>query len=163
MSHQAGSCHCLFSGFVFGIKRNGTNGFPVACAATPALGVGGACLLIKASALRQDGLVIAIVALDWGDEANRAMAVLVVVPVDEFAHPLAGNRQVSEATDRKARHVLAGAKQRFGIGVVAGHPRPAVRRRHLQTLERLLERRRLEGAAVIGVQGSVAKIGGSQR
>jgi hypothetical protein len=56
----------------------------------PAFGMGGLGGLVESLAAVQDSLVVAPVALTGRDEADAAVAVLFVVPVDESGDPSAG-------------------------------------------------------------------------
>lgn len=118
----------------------------------PAFRVGRACPLVSGPAVGQYLGRLAAVALVWCDVAERAVAVLGVVPVDEAEHPFAGLLQGDEALGREPGTVLQRPEQRFGVGVVVAHPRTAARRRDSEVVEFLQECRCLHGAAVIGVQ-----------
>ncbi|KFN49499.1 hypothetical protein P873_11035 [Arenimonas composti TR7-09 = DSM 18010] len=69
--------------------------------------------LIHLSASLQLDVILASVANGRGHEAQRAVQVLVVVPVYELRGPRLCTLQIGEALDREARTVLGGAEQAF--------------------------------------------------
>lgn len=67
------------------------------------------------------------VALRRGDEAQRAVTVLMVVPVHEARRPLARHVEVGEAANGEAGTVFGGAELRFDEGVVVADAGARVR------------------------------------
>ena len=74
------------------------DGLPVSDVATPTLGV--LCFGVSVDLLttRQDVRVTPSVTLRWGEELNRAVQVIVVIPIDKPAHPAARTVQVAKHT-----------------------------------------------------------------
>ena len=117
--------------------------------ACPPLRVALPRILKDLSALRQNILGFAAMALAWGDIAKGAVAVLVVVPLDELLDPLLGLGQGGEPGDGETRSVLQRLEGRLGEGIVVTDPWSAVRRGDAQVIELLQEGRCLHRAAVI--------------
>ena len=67
-------------------------------------------LFVDSLALGQDGLILAAVALLGRDEANAAVAVVVVVAAYELLHPEARLLEAGKSLRGIGRAVLAGAK-----------------------------------------------------
>jgi len=67
---------------------------------------------------------LAIVTLLGRHEFDAAVAVLVVVQVDELGHPLASLVLAGKWPSGVIRPVLRCAEQRFGVGVVVADARP---------------------------------------
>ena len=76
------------------------DGLPVSDVATPTLRVLCFCVAVNLLSMRQDVRVVAGVTLRWGDELNRAVQVLVVVPINEPAHPGARIMQAGKQPPR---------------------------------------------------------------
>lgn len=93
-----------------GVQPDGLDGIPVADWTGPAAWVPPTRFFVKDCALREDGRIQALVALVWGDESDRAMAMLMVVPLHEGADPEAGVLEAFEAVRRIVWPVLAGAE-----------------------------------------------------
>ena len=85
-------------------------------------------------------------------ELDAAVAVPMVVPVDKRRHPLAGLVLAGERLTWVIRPVLRCAEQRFGVGVVVGHPWPGKGSEHAQLFQPSFPRRRTHGIAVIRVE-----------
>ena len=66
---------------------------------------------------------LAIVTLLWRHELDAAVAVLVVVPVNELCHPLTGLIFGGERFAGVVRPVFHCAEQRFGVWVVIADAR----------------------------------------
>ena len=98
-----------------GVEPDGLDGIPVADPARPATGMAPTSFLVERRALREDGRILALVALGRGNEADGAVAMLMVVPLHEVQDPEAGLVQTVEAVYRIVRPVLAGAEQRFAV------------------------------------------------
>ena len=77
-------------------------------------------LFVQRLTVGEDSAVLASMALSWGDEADTTVTVLVVVTLYELLHPDAGLLQAGKALSRIRRTILAGAKQRLGIGIIVG-------------------------------------------
>ena len=84
---------------------------------------------------RQDVNILALMAMGRGHITDRAMAMLVVVPADEHAHPVTGQIKALKALRRVFRTLFGGTEQRLDISVVIGHTRSAVGRCDTQCLE----------------------------
>jgi hypothetical protein len=80
--------------------------------------------------------VLAVVALVGGDEADRAVAMLGVVPSGEAVDPGQRCFDRSEAPGRPGGCVLSGPEQRLGEWIIIRHPGPAERRGHAESLHR---------------------------
>lgn len=78
------------------VEEHITRGRPIADAAGPALGVGAPGALIEVPAAGEDVVLSAEVALVGGDEPDRAVAVLAVVPGDETSDPASSVGAVRE-------------------------------------------------------------------
>jgi hypothetical protein len=80
-------------------------------------------LFVHRLTVGEDSAVLASMALGWGYEADTAVTVLVVVALHELLHPDAGRLQAGKALGGIGRTILAGAKQRLGIGIIVGSVR----------------------------------------
>lgn len=120
-----------------GVERHGTDGRPVARLTAPTGGVGLPGRLIDGMALGQHLGILPSMPLCRCHQADPAVAMLVVVPLHEAGHPLAGVVDASEPINGVARAVLAGAKQRLRVGVIIGDPRPTERWRDAQLMQLL--------------------------
>ena len=83
-------------------------------------------MLIERMASLQEGVVLARMSLCRTDVADATVAVIVVVPTNERARPLAGLREVREALHWELRPVLRRAEQRLDEGVVIADARAGV-------------------------------------
>ena len=96
---------------------DGTNVLPVSrCArgwprATPALRMPCFGRFVNLYALVEQRGVQTRMALVWRDESNRAVTMLVVVPLNEGADPLPGGQQTFKGTARIGRAVFHRSKQ----------------------------------------------------
>ena len=88
-----------------GVERDGAHGRPVAGVSRPACGVALACGGIQAMPGRQDVGVGAKVALPRADVPQTAMAMRVVVPIDEGLGPTTGRLEAFEPARRELRRV----------------------------------------------------------
>lgn len=100
--------------------------------------------------------VFAAVALVGGDEADRAVAMLGVVPSGEAVDPGPRCFDRREAPGRLGGCVLAGPEQRLGEWIIIRHPGPAERRGLAESLHRDLHRGTLHRAAVVGMKNERA-------
>ena len=100
----------------------------------------------------KDLLSHATVALYRDQKVDPTMAVLVVIPIDEFLAPLWRFIEVFEACRLIIAVVFQGFEQTLRIRVVIAYPRPAVRWCDPQMIKRLQHGRPLHGASVIGVE-----------
>lgn len=103
----------------------------------PTGGVGLPGRLIDGMALGQHLGILPSMSLCRCHQADPAVAMLVVVPLHEAGHPLAGVVDGSEPINGVARAVLAGAKQRLRVGVIIGDPRLTERWRDAQLMQLL--------------------------
>src|SRR5919106_131388 len=95
---------------------------------------------------------LAAVALLRGNEANTPMAVFVIVALHKLLHPDAGLLQAGKPLGGIGRAVLAGTKERLGVGVIITVTGAVIGGGNPQPIERLQQRFALHGTAVIGVQ-----------
>ena len=126
--------------------------FPVAGIARPSLWMFLTGRLIDGMAFGEQALVNTAVTLIRGDVANAAVAVLMVVPTHEGQHPITGRIQVSKALIGIARSILAGAKDRLGVGIVVTDSGTAVGGPDTQVVEGHHEGCALLWTAVVGMQ-----------
>ena len=112
----------MWFGLLFRIEIDFLYGCPVARVSTPALWVASLGPGVHRMALREDRLVLATVALRWGDKLDGTMAVGVVVPMDEALDPVACNIDVGKRLGRIAVMVFEGLEQRLGERIVVAHP-----------------------------------------
>ena len=113
-------------------------------------------LFVHPLALGEDVGVRSLMALDRGDEANPAVAVLVVVTGYERLPPGTGLLQASKAPGGIGRVVLAGPEQCLGIGVIIAGARAAIGGADPQPLQGLQQGLPFPGTAVVGRQDQVA-------
>ena len=106
--------HCV----ALGIEGDDGDRIPVSGGPRPA--ARGPCprMLVERMASLQDGVILTAMSLCRADVADATVAVLVVVPTDEPARPLAGLLEVREPLRRELWPVLRGAEQRFDEGVM---------------------------------------------
>jgi hypothetical protein len=128
------------------------NRLPVAGFSAPSRWIPGLGLLVEGVPSVKDGGIVSGMAFSRCHEADRAVAALVDIPADESVYPVARCDQVSKAVDWVAGYVLAGTEQGLRIGVVVTDPRPTEGSLDIHVTELFQERRRLEHAAVIGMQ-----------
>ena len=91
----------------------------------------------------QNRFVVPSMTLCRGDEADTAVAMLVVVPLDEVVDPDTGGAQAGKAAYWPLRAVLQRPEQGFRIGVVVAHPGSAPRRGDAQLIQLGQQGRRL--------------------
>lgn len=128
------------------------NRLPFAGLAAPTRRVPGTRLFVEEVTPLEDRSILSGVTFNRCHEPDSTVAMLVVVPADEGMYPVLSDLQVGEAVHRVGGHVLAGAEQRFRIGVVVADAGPAERGLHIHIAELFQERGCLEGTAVIGMQ-----------
>ena len=143
-----------------GIEGDRADLRPVARVARPACRAALPGLGVEVAASRQDGLVFAFMALLRADVADAAVAVIEVVPVDQFSRLGPGVIQAGEALGGELRPVFCGAKQRLGIGVVVADARPRVRGLDAQPLQHRQHRRGLQRGAVVAMKHLLGVSGG---
>jgi len=97
-----------------------------------------------------DGM--AAMALLGRHELDAAVTVLVVIPIHERRHPLAGFRLAAKWPAWVAGPVLDRTKQGFRVGIVVRNPWPGERAQHPQLLQPGLERGGTHGIAVVGME-----------
>lgn len=104
-------------GVALGIEGDDGDRTPVSGVPRPA--ARGSCprMLIEGMASLQDGVVLAGMSLCRADVADATVPVIVVVPTDEPARPLAGVLDIREALCRELRPVLRRAEQRLDEGL----------------------------------------------
>ncbi len=95
---------------------------------------------------------LAIVTLLGRHEFDAAVAVLVVVPVDERSDPLTSLLFGGKWLARVIRPVFHCPEQRFRVRVVVGHPWPRERPEHAQFFQPAFQRGRTQGVAVVGME-----------
>ena len=78
--------------------------------------------LVQRMAFLQDHFIFSCMALMWGDKADAAVLMLVVVPVHTLLCPCPCGCQVGEALARVLWAVFQGAKERFDVGVIIRYP-----------------------------------------
>src|SRR5438874_1702351 len=113
---------------------------------------------VERAARGKDRYVVPGVTVAGRDEADAAVLVLPVVPVDETRDPLASLLDAGEAARRILRAVLEGLEQRLDERVVVGHARSAERRHDAEALQRRQHRRALHRAAVVRVKHPTAQV-----
>ena len=94
-------------------------------------------------------------ALGGGDEADRAVAVLVVVPVHQAIDPVAGGGEVGKGLQRIGGAVFEGFEQRFRVRVVVADRRSAEGGHDAEALQGGQHRRAFHRAAIVGMQGDL--------
>ena len=109
-----------------------------------------ASLLVDDSAVATDLNRITVVTLDGRHELDAAVAVLVVVPIDERRHPLTGLVFGGKWLAGVIRPILHRPEQRFRVRVVIADARPRERPEYAQFLKTALQRGRTHGVAVVG-------------
>lgn len=90
--------------------------------------------------------------LGWGDELDRTVAMLVVVPANESGYPVTGLRDVGKCFARIVRTVLQRLEQGLGIRVVVADGRSAERRHYAKRLQGGEHRCAFHRAAIVGMQ-----------
>ncbi len=94
----------------------------------------------------------AVMTLVWRHEFDAAVAVPVVVPVDERRHPLAGFFRAGKGPARVVRPVSRRPEQGFRVRVVVRHPWSGEGPQDSKLLQPALERGRSHGVAVVGME-----------
>src|SRR3954466_2035371 len=90
---------------------------PVAGRSAPAPGIALPRPLIQGMARREHGSILAGMALGWGDVADAAVPVLVVVPVRASHRPVARRLQVGHPLAREFGPVFGGGSRALGPAV----------------------------------------------
>ena len=96
--------------------------------------------------------VFAPMALCRRNKPNLAVAMRVVVPRYEVAHPFTRGQQRGKALRGPLRTIFQGPEQRLRIRVIIADPGPAMRRRNAQIVKLGLQRLRLHRTAIVGMQ-----------
>ena len=140
--------HCV----ALGIEGDDGDRIPVSGVPRPA--ARGPCprMLVERMASLQDGVILTGMSLCRADVADATVAVLVVVPTDEPALPLAGLLEVHEPLRRELRPILRRAEQCLDEGVVVADTRAGVGGSQPQPVHHRQDGGRLERRAVIPVQ-----------
>ena len=99
-----------------------------------------------------DGRSLAAVPLLRGHELDRAVAVLMHVPVHECRRPLAGLLLAGKGPAGVVGPVFGGAEHRLGVVIIVRHARAREGAQHAQLLQPHLQRGGAHGAAIVGVQ-----------
>src|SRR5580693_657497 len=94
-----------------------------------------------------------------GNVADAAVAMLVVVPLDEAHRPLPRSVKVGKSLERELRLILRGAEQRLGKSVVIAHSWARVGRLDAEPIQHGQYCRRLQGGAVVAVQHRPRRLG----
>ena len=113
----------LHDGIAFWIEGDGGDLCPVTGLAGPAPWVVGPHLLIERVAGGEHGAILPGMALRRRDVTDAAVAVVMIVPLDEACGPLPGGVEIGEAAGGELRPVFGSAEQRLGIGIVVADPR----------------------------------------
>ena len=92
-------------------------------------------------------------ALGRGDEADRAVTVLVVVPLDQRGGPSPGGCDIGERVNWVRRTIFERFEQGFRVRIVVADGGTSQRSHAPQFLQRRQHRGALHRAAVVGVQG----------
>ena len=90
----------------------------------PPLGAVGAGVLEAFLSDGNEGLVLADMLLGGRDQAQRVVAVEVVLSESRGGSPVAGFVEVDKAFGGQAGMVLRGAEEDLRVRVVVAHPRP---------------------------------------
>ena len=143
-----------------GIEGDRADVRPVTGVAGPTCWVALPGLDVEVVASRQDGLVVAGVALLRADISDAAVAMIDVVPTHEFASPGPGLVQTGEAFGREVGPVLGRAEQRLGVGVVVADTRARVRGLDAQPVQHRQHRGGLQRGAVVAMKHGLGVNGG---
>ncbi len=98
-------------------------------------------LLIQLTTLIQDFSVLSIMAFRCGNEMDRAVPVIMVIPTDKAQDPFVGILNGCKAISRVSRTIFTCSEQRFRIWIVVAHAGPAVRGNDTQILLNVAEQR----------------------
>ena len=118
----------------------------------PALWIRPAGDLIDLGTLLANGDGRSAVPLNGCHEFDPAVAVPVVVPVDERSDPLTGLLLGGKGLAGVVRSVFHGPEQRFGVGVVVADTWPRERPQDAQLLQTAFQRGGTHGVAVVGME-----------
>ena len=99
--------------FLLWVECDGTDGMLISRAAQSAMRVLMAGLYVQRMTFRQHLLILFAMTLRRGDETDTTVAMLVVVPADEVAHPTAGGIHICKAILGPLRAAFQGSKQRL--------------------------------------------------
>ncbi len=108
--------------------------------------------LVDIGALPADFDGLAAVALLGRHELDAAVTVLVVVPIHEQRHPLAGLAFAGEWPVLVVGPVLDRAEKGFGVRIVVRHSWPGERTQHAQLFQPGFKRGSAHGVAVVGME-----------
>jgi hypothetical protein len=87
--------------------------------------------------------------VDWSNETDGAVKMLVVVPTDEVPHPTLRFFKALEWLFWVERTILERSKERLREGIVIADTRSSERRDDAQTLKRGYHRRALHWRAIV--------------
>src|SRR4051812_12151265 len=94
-----------------------------------------------------------------GDVADAAVAVFLIVPMDEARRPLSGGVQIGEPLERELRAILRGTEQCFGESIVVTHARTRVGWLNAEPMQHGENRRCLQSCAVVAMQHRAHRLG----
>ncbi len=106
---------------------------------------------------RENGEILAGMALGWADITNATVPMLDVVPVHEADCPGPGVVELGKAVSRKLRAVFGRPKQRFRVSIVITDSGSRIRGPDSQPVEHRQHRRGLERRAVVAVQNRLGR------
>jgi len=101
---------------------------PVASTSRPSLRIPVSSALIEFVDQGKDLPLLTSMTLCWRDEADSAVSVFVVLPMDKITHPASCSSQGLEALGRPLRAVLQCAEKRLRVWIVIIDTRPAAGR-----------------------------------
>jgi hypothetical protein len=122
---DSGSRGGLVGAGVAWVERDGLDPFEGAAGSRPSLWIVAARCFVDDRALLEDEHVVTSVTLAGSNEADGAVAVLIVVPGHEPADPGLGSEQRSEGLGRVFGAVLHRSEERLDERVVIADPWPA--------------------------------------
>src|SRR5690349_2424012 len=91
--------------------------------------------------------------------ADAAVAVLLIVPVDEVPRPVPGRGQIGEPLGRELRPILRGTEQCLGESIVVTHAWTRVGWLDAEPMQHGQNRRCLQGCAVVAMQHWAHRLG----
>ena len=98
-------------------------------------------------------------ALRRGDIADAAVAVFVIVPLDEAPGPLPGRIQIGKSLEREFWPILGGAKQCFSERIVIADPRTRVGRCDAQPMQHRQHGGGLQSGTIVTMQDRTRRTG----
>src|ERR1700719_2175080 len=99
----------------------------------------------------QETTVLPGMPLRWGNVADTAVAMFVIVPLHQTPAPRSGSVQISKSLEWKFWPILGGTKQRFGEGVVVADPWARIGWLDAEPVQHGQNHCRLQGGAVVAV------------